>query len=450
MTSRWFARVFLVTILLVSRHAFAADVPQTMVRAHLEPSGPVVAGTEVRLVVDALTTTWFTAAPDWPLFTVPDAIVALPDEQAVNLSETIGGVRWFGVSRAYRIVPRAAKTFDIAPFELTVFPGGGADVPVKLKTPSLKLTATLPPGAEGMSSFFPLTKLTATQKIEPAQTRFKVGDTITRTITQTASGTESMLIPPVGFADIEGLRRYPKTPQTRNIVQDRAGLLAGERTDSTAYVVNRSGHYRLPPVTIEWWNTATNKRETIVLPAVSLSATPAKEKPLFEIPVDAMSKAASHMVIYIDGARVAYGVALIAGVFALVWGYPRLARVGAAVRGRIREARRRHAQGDAPAWRALRAAGRTGAVRRIVPALYRWLDKRPEFGRPARVQNIANANASTHDTALARLAASVADDYAGKSDATLEWSEVERELKRAAKRTRQRDAKPALAPLNER
>jgi hypothetical protein len=145
------------------------------------------------------------------------------------------------------------------------------------------------------------------------------------------------------------------------------------------------------------------------------------------------------MVIYIDGARVAYGVALIAGVFALVWGYPRLARVGAAVRGRIREARR-----------ALRAAGRTGAVRRIVPALYRWLDKRPEFGRPARVQNIANANASTHDTALARLAASVADDYAGKSDATLEWSEVERELKRAAKRTRQRDAKPALAPLNER
>jgi hypothetical protein len=257
MTSRWFARVFLVTILLVSRHAFAADVPQTMVRAHLEPSGPVVAGTEVRLVVDALTTTWFTAAPDWPLFTVPDAIVALPDEQAVNLSETIGGVRWFGVSRAYRIVPRAAKTFDIAPFELTVFPGGGADVPVKLKTPSLKLTATLPPGAEGMSSFFPLTKLTATQKIEPAQTRFKVGDTITRTITQTASGTESMLIPPVGFADIEGLRRYPKTPQTRNIVQDRAGLLAGERTDSTAYVVNRSGHYRLPPVTIEWWNEQT-------------------------------------------------------------------------------------------------------------------------------------------------------------------------------------------------
>jgi hypothetical protein len=450
MMPRWFARalfvvMLLVVMLLVARHAFADDPPQTMIRAHLEPGGAVIAGTEVKLVVDALTTTWFTAAPDWPLFTVPDAIVALPDEQAVNLSETSDGVRWFGVSRAYRIVPRAAKTFDLAPFDLTVFPGGGANVPVRLKTPRLKLTATLPPGAEGMTSFFPLPKLTATQKIEPAKTRLKVGDTITRTITQTASGTESMLIPPVGFADIEGMRRYPKTPQTPNVVQDRAGLVAGERTDSAAYVVNRSGRYTLPPVTIEWWNTATNKRESIVLPAVSFSAARAKEKPLFEIPVDAMSKAASHTVIFIDGTRIAYGVALFAGGFALVWSYPRLARLAAAMRGRIREARRRRAQGDAPAWRALRAAGRTGAVRRIVPALYRWIDKRPEFGRPARVQNIAAAGVP----ALTKFTASVAEDYAGKPDATIEWNEVERELKQAAKRRAKRDPKRALPPLNE-
>ena len=44
--------------------------PQSMVRAHLEPAGPVVAGSEVKLVVDCLTTTWFTEAPNWPLFTV--------------------------------------------------------------------------------------------------------------------------------------------------------------------------------------------------------------------------------------------------------------------------------------------------------------------------------------------------------------------------------------------
>jgi hypothetical protein len=45
-------------------------------------------------------------------------------------------------------------------------------------------------------------------------------------------------------------------------------------------------------VTIEWWNTAAQRREKIVLPAVSFSATTASEKPLFDIPLDALSKGA--------------------------------------------------------------------------------------------------------------------------------------------------------------
>jgi hypothetical protein len=223
-----------------SAPAFADSAPRTMVRAHLEPSGPVVAGSEVKLVVDLLTTTWFTEAPNWPLFSVPDAIVSLPDEQADNLSEDIGGVRWFGVSRAYRIAPQAGKTFDIAPFAITVYPGG-TNTPVQVMTPALKLVATLPPGAQGMSTFFPTTRLTATQTIEPAKEHIRVGDSVTRTITQSATGTESMLIPPVNLGDIDGLKRYAKPPVTRNIVQDRVGLVAGERTDSATYAVDHNG-----------------------------------------------------------------------------------------------------------------------------------------------------------------------------------------------------------------
>lgn len=442
------SRVLLIVMLLIARCAFADEAPGTMIRAHLEPPGPVVAGTEVKLVVDALTTTWFTAAPDWPLFTIDDAIVSLPDEQAVNLSETIDDVKWFGVSRSYRIVPRAAKSFDIAPFALTVYPGGGASAgSVKLTTPRLRLTATLPPGAEGMTTFFSLAKLTATQKFEPGETHLRVGDTITRTITQTASGTESMLIPPVAFGDIDGLRRYPKTPATRNIVQDRAGLVAGERTDAVTYVVNRSGRYTLPALTIEWWNTATQKRETIVLPAVSFAAAAAKEKPLFEIPADAMSKA-SHKIIFIDQASVAYGVGLLLALLGIVWSYPLLVGLGGSLKQRIADARRRYAQGAAPAWRALRVAGRSGAMRQIIPALYRWMDKRQAFGRPARVQNLASEG---EDAALGRLAASVAADYANRpAETAIDWNEAERELKRAARRHAHRRRNPPLPPLNER
>src|ERR1700761_262452 len=100
MTAAFLRRVLVRMLVFVWLGAAAAAVPaladpapRTLVRAHLEPAGPVVAGSEVKLVVDLLTTTWFTEAPNWPLFTLADAIVSLPDEQADNLSEDIDGVR---------------------------------------------------------------------------------------------------------------------------------------------------------------------------------------------------------------------------------------------------------------------------------------------------------------------------------------------------------------------
>jgi hypothetical protein len=84
MKLRAFVRLFLILMLVlaggVGVSASAQSAPQLVVRAHLEPSGPVVAGTQVKLIVDCLTTTWFTEAPNWPLFTVRGAIVDLPDE----------------------------------------------------------------------------------------------------------------------------------------------------------------------------------------------------------------------------------------------------------------------------------------------------------------------------------------------------------------------------------
>ncbi|MFW8695912.1 hypothetical protein ACOI9Y_35625, partial [Mesorhizobium japonicum] len=73
-------RVLVLTFaaLLVIPVCRAQEPPGTMIRAHLEPAGPVFAGTQVKLVVDVLTTTYFTDAPDWPLFDIPGAIVTLP------------------------------------------------------------------------------------------------------------------------------------------------------------------------------------------------------------------------------------------------------------------------------------------------------------------------------------------------------------------------------------
>ncbi|HZZ11483.1 MAG TPA: BatD family protein [Paraburkholderia sp.] len=401
--------------------AFADPAPQLLVRAHLEPAGPVVAGSEVKLVVDLLTTTWFTEAPDWPLFTVPDAIVSLPDEQADNLSEDIGGVRWFGVSRAYRIAPQAGKTYQIAPFAITVHPGG-MNVPVKVMTPALKLVTTLPPGAEGMSTFFATTKLTVTQKIEPSKEHIRVGDPVTRTITQSAAGTESMLIPPAVPGEIDGLKRYVKPPTTRNVVQDRVGLVAGERTDSVTYIADHSGRFTLPPVTIKWWNSTTRKKETVALPGATFSAAAAHEKPLFEIPAEAMSQGMPHRILVIHSGQWIAGCVLAAVLILLIWARGRITAWARGARQRARHARRRYLEGDAVAWRELSAAARQADVRHTIAALYRWLDRRDDFGRPARVDQLPRAQsadvARLVDTVVAHYGASCGSDAIDASAAS--------------------------------
>jgi hypothetical protein len=423
----------------------ADPAPQLIARAHLEPAGPVVAGSEVKLVVDLLTTTWFTEAPDWPLFTIPGAIVSLPDEQAVNLSETINGTHWFGVSRAYRIAPQAGRMYEIPAITITVHPGGMSG-PATVTTPALKLVTTVPPGAQGMATFFPAPKLTVTQTIEPAAGHLTVGVPLTRTITQRAAGTESMFIPPVTLADVPGLKRYAKPATTKNIVEDRAGLVAGERTDSVTYLADRSGRYTLPPVTVEWWNTTTQRKETIVLPAVHLSVAAAHEKPLFDIPVDAMRAGMPHRIVIIHARQVILGSVIVLGLILLIALRARIeALLRRASRG-LSDARKRLLASDALAWFRLARVARKGEWPRTIAALYAWMDRHRAFGRPARFENIPTAG----DQDAEALIAAIDSQYAGGVSQRVSWKLIGAVLRRNGNRVKQPREKNALPEsLNE-
>jgi hypothetical protein len=444
MIFRSIMRLCAILMLCISTLSFAQDAPQLMVRTHLEPSGTVVAGSEVKLIVECLTTTFFTDAPDWPLFNVPGAFVVLPDEQAHNLHENINGVEWFGVSRVYRIVPRAAGAFNIAAFSIPVHPGG-TNSPATLTTPALKLVATVPAGAEGMRVFFPTQKLSATQTLTPSLHDLKAGGSLTRSITQVAAGTESMLIPPVDFGEVEGLKRYAQPSSTKNVIEDRAGLVAGKRTDSVTYVIDHSGRFKLPPVTIEWWNTATQRRETIVLPPVSFSASAAKERPLFDIPANALSKGGAHRILVIDRWQAILTAALLVLVLALTRIYPRLATRFKRAKEALLDARRRYANGAAPAWRALRIAARKGPLKSTIPLLYQWMDKSPDLKHPARV----DALRSPGEPQLDEWVNAVQEYYSGQPAAKSNWRESEKALSRAVKKKHKlRHATVPLPPLN--
>src|SRR5215831_12617342 len=150
---------------LVAIQAMAEEGARSMVRAHLEPAGLVVLGQPVKLVVDVLVTTWFTSAPEFPVFDLPGAQVIRSDEQALHLTEQINGVTWFGLTQTYIVTPMEPHEFAIPRLQIVLHPGM-APGPVKVWSPARKFTARVPAGAEGVAVFLSTSRLDMVQRFD--------------------------------------------------------------------------------------------------------------------------------------------------------------------------------------------------------------------------------------------------------------------------------------------
>jgi hypothetical protein len=377
----WAGAVALWLAVSVAAPAFAGDVRYTA-RARIDPAGPVMPGQPVKLVVDALTTTWFTSAPVFPPIDVPGAIASPPGDDATNLSEDIGGVRWFGVSRTYIVTPQAGGELAIAPITL-VLNVGQVDKPVHAKTPALKLAVKVverPPGAENALA---TSRLQLVQRLDRALDGLKQGDAFTRTLTVSADGVQGMLLPPAAFPPVDGLAVYPKAPIVQDLRKEREGFVGSTRTDAATYVLQRAGHYDLPGVRIAWWDTKANQLRTAeVAPlAFDVAANPAYT-PEIGIPAEA-SHAAPARVTHLDLHRIAAVAAAVALLGLAAWLLlPRLRRAWRAGVARARARRGLWRNSEARMYAlALRATRGDGAG--FAPALYRWLDRLPPSGAPA-------------------------------------------------------------------
>jgi hypothetical protein len=184
-----------------------------------------------------------------------------------------------------------------------------------------------------------------------------------------------------------------------------------------------------------------------MLPALTVSAAPAAEKPLFEIPVDTLSRGAAHRIIVIDREQVAMVCLLLVCALALVWAYPWWVAVYRRARRAVCKAKRRYAEGPAPAWRELRRAMREHALPRVIPALYRWMDRSAEFDHPARLDAL-DASATG---GIEPLRDALNMHYGDASHTPpLQSRATQDALRRAARAARKkRNEKPALPPLNQ-
>jgi hypothetical protein len=236
-----------------------AQAPQVAVA--LEPEGPVTVGTPVEVTVTVLVPTFMPAPPAWPDLEIADAITRLPERATHPVTGRVGDESWSGVARRWEITPQRPADYELGEAAVTVTyadPATNAPVEASVALPAIAFSAVLPAGAEGMDPFIAAAELTLTAAVDGLPAAPKPGDAFTLTLTASASGPAAILLPPLaaGLPAPAGLRAYPREP----VLTD--GPPAASRTETVAYVIERPGSYRLPAVSLDWWNTAASGRET--------------------------------------------------------------------------------------------------------------------------------------------------------------------------------------------
>jgi len=94
------------------------------------------------------------------------------------------------------------------------------------------------------------------------------GEPITRSIQLIAAGVTAAQLPELELQAIDGVRQYPDQPVLHD---ERSGEgMRALRAQKVALIPGAAGVYRVPELSVRWWNRATGKIETASLPAREL------------------------------------------------------------------------------------------------------------------------------------------------------------------------------------
>ncbi|MCY1344842.1 Oxygen tolerance [compost metagenome] len=416
--------------------------PRVLVESRIDPPGTALVGSTVRLQVDVLVDTWFTAAPQLPGLDLPGALVRPPGGEATHLTLQRDGGTLFGLRYDYLITPSQTGELQIPALSIRVSAGQG-DGPVTVRTQPLSLLARLPEGVASGQHVLVAQDVTLDQQVRYSQEPLRVGDSVQRRLTIDASGAQAMLIPPPEFAEVDGLKRYLKTPQVLPLDDGRGSITGGRRVDEASYVIARAGHYRLPAIELHWWDASANRQRTATAPALEFEAAAAVYQAPFSI-ADDLRQLGHQAHLRIARHWLLLGALLVAGGLAWYWGRPWARRGLAAWRSWRAERRQAYLRSPACAWR--QVAGQLGGRPPQLGALYLWTR------RLLGANTLAGLTAKLPGPLGQRLLVFLKTRYgpAATDSALAELQRALPELRQATRQWRPARTRHALAPLNPR
>ncbi|WP_455805403.1 hypothetical protein [Pseudomonas fluorescens] len=426
------ASLALTSLLLYSVSALAAE-PQLKVRTHLQPADGAMVGGMLELQLDILTDTWFTSAPTLPDLVLDGARVLPPDGQAEHFNQTLDGQSFSGMRYRYLITPNVARDFTIPALTVRATPGQATEEQ-SASSQTVQFNVAQPPGFGPDEIPLVATGLRLSQRIINSATPLRVGDSITRQLTLQADNALAMTLPVPPLGKVEGMSRYLKTPQIRNLDDGRGFLLGGERIDSASYRIDSAGTHTLPAIEVKWWDSSTHQARTAQVPAVTFEATAnTAYKPVFSIAED-LRQLGQDSRLHLSTRWLSWLV-LVSLLIAVVWfARPLLTRGYRALRTRQQARHQARLQSADYAWRQIRPQIEGQPPQ--LTALYLWL-RRGRLG----------VKLAALDPHLQTLLSAVYGEKTNKDQALRELPQSLAKLHSQAKE-KQGLPKPALRPLN--
>ena len=130
----------------------------------------------------------------------------------------------------------------------------------------------IPPGVAG-SYWLPATRLELREEWQSDLDGLVAGEPITRSLTLVADGLTAAQLPELSLQQIDGIKQYPDQPGLQNSRSSKG--ITGKREQKVALIPGAEGLYRVPEISLPWWNLETGKLETATIPARELSVAAA-------------------------------------------------------------------------------------------------------------------------------------------------------------------------------
>ena len=264
----------------VNTSALATDLLESgrvQIRVQIDPNEGqgIVVGQQTRLLIEILTDSRFSRAPQYPELIIPGAISLLPEQMGTNFTEPIDGTTFSGQRRGYVIFPQRTGTLSIPSLEIPVGIAGvdEADSSIVLRTAAIELHIGVRTGVEEAQRVVTTPRLEIEDEWDRDFEGLEAGDAIERRIRIRGTQILGMLLPPLRFEASPGIAVYADKPRILDRVN--RGQYSGERSQKITYVLQERGSFQISPLEIRWWNPDTGSLNVELLPGQTFEVSDA-------------------------------------------------------------------------------------------------------------------------------------------------------------------------------